>query len=271
MMTNENILDRRSTYGLKKSDVTLLEKELRNNKNDIRNLLFSCYSIIYVPARDGPEEVDLSLDTVTSFDTITTYVQNCLGGDHIHHTIDPDRLHEEVFVNNKNSISTKRIFENMMSAPGSLRPINQDVIRDCIGKGKNFCLGTISDGSISYGDSLDATFNEHEYLFGHSKPESSVKKTTKPDSTKGDTEKPYRGTDRKNDPEVDSTEYDIRIVISTKKTGSLMHLLKQLDNLNFTHSKEITISCTGGKLTNDEYNTIKKISEEIGGRVTPYV
>ena len=271
MMTNENILDRRSTYGLKKSDVTLLEKELRNNKNDIRNLLFSCYSIIYVPARDGPEEVDLSLDTVTSFDTITTYVQNCLGGDHIHHTIDPDRLHEEVFVNNKNSISTKRIFENMMSAPGSLRPINQDVIRDCIGKGKNFCLGTISDGSISYGDSLDATFNEHEYLFGHSKPESSVKKTTKPDSTKGDTEKPYRGTDRKNDPEVDSTEYDIRIVISTKKTGSLMHLLRQLDNLNFTHSKEITISCTGGKLTNDEYNTIKKISEEIGGRVTPYV
>ena len=271
MMTSENILGRRSAYGLKRSDVTLLEKELRNDKSSIRNLLFNCYSVIYVPAMGGPEEVDLSLDTVTSFDTITTYVQNCLGGDHIHHTIDPDRLREEVFVNNRDSISTKRIFENMMSAPGSLRPINQDVIRDCISKSKNLCLGTISDGSISYGDSPYATFSENEYLFKYTRPKLKAKEITKLGSTKGDIEKSLKDSSGKSDPETDSIDYDIRIVINTKKTGNLVHLLKQLDNLNFAHSKEIIISCTGGKLTDDEYNAIKKTSKEIGGRVTPYV
>ena len=213
----------------------------------------------------------MSLDTNTSSDTITTYVQNCLGGDRIHHTIDPDRLYEEVFVNNIDRISTKRIFENMMSAPGSLRPINQDVIRDCIANGKNFCLGTILNASISYKNSLYAAFNEHEYLFGYPRPKSNIEETTKPSDTYGGKKKSNVYIDKKYIPETDFIDYDIRIVINTRKTDNLTYLLKQLDNLNFTHSKEIIISCTGGKLTDDEYNTIKKISEKIGGRVTPYV
>ena len=141
LMTNRDILKRRTEYGLKRSDVALLEKELRDNKSDIKNLLFNSYSTIYVPNKDGPEKVYTSLDAAMSSDTIATYVQDCLGSDHIHNTIDPDRLHEEIFVNDKEKISTGRIFENMMSAPGALRPVNQDVVRDCISKGKKFLLG----------------------------------------------------------------------------------------------------------------------------------
>ena len=121
-------------------------------------------------------------------------------------------------------------------------------------------MGTIADGNISYSDSPYVTFNENEYLFRYAKPKSKIKEIKKRDPTKWEPKNQY-----------DSVGHDIRIVINTEKTSNLMHLLKQLDNLHFTNLKEITISCTGGKLTNTEYNALKKISEEIGGHVTPYI
>lgn len=263
---------------LQKEQHKELYRELNAAKERANTVLRQCYRNVYVPVGNDDKFESIPLTMWASGDArpLNATVYDMLRGKEIHETLGPARLKHD-YLTRHEFAKTAILYETMLSSPGSLRPISQDVIKRGIIQGvaeKMFGIGHLVEKDIihdRYDDTsgIKVTFSENEIIIrdlppatdpdqgessGDMKPHSDDTTPTdggheKDESTTGDARH-----DSKND-------IDAQIRLSRGRVSEIINVLISLNSK--VDTIDITIRTNGGSVSDADVDTIQEACQQM--------
>ena len=249
------------------SDIKAFKETLARNQSDIPCNLLNTYSKMYLPGRDGPQQMDLSIFTASS-GRLDETVYETLKGKEIHEELDPLILKHAYLSNNKFA-HTVNMFGSMMRDPGSRRPINEDVVEQAIVKGVErgeFGLGTVTDSDIKcdyYKQTPPVSFATDEVLI---KDPIIIPRPDQPDGGGNEgghdeadsTRHPTRKTEQ---PESAVTGINAKLTVRLGRVSEFSDILNDL--LDNSFKINVTLDCADGNMEDGKYQKIKDQIDDI--------
>ena len=238
-------------------DIKTFKETLAKNHSDIPCNLLNTYSKMYLPGKDGPQQMSLSVVTVSS-GRLDETVYNTLKGKEIHEELDPLIL-KRAYLSSKKFAHTENIFGSMMRDPGSRRPINEDVIERAIIKGVEsgeFGLGTVTDTEMRcdyYKETPSVSFATGEVLIKDPVKISEPKNSHDDENgSNGNSEWPPKPSEIPK-----STVNSIRTEL-TVRLGRVTEFSDLINDLLDNDFKiKITLDCIDGNIEDSKYQKIK--------------
>ena len=265
-----DILSDKKKYRIGPNVEKVMRRELKDAESGTCEQILNCYSIVYVPGQNGPERVN---GMQSEGNTVSERVLNRLRSEHVHDKISPSLLLHEM--GNMPKVLTCVIHESLLNAPGGrLRPISNEVVRDCIIRGVEesaFGLGYDINGTIDYryyGETPTVTFGDGEYLLTYSRSDSAKAHGT------GQSTAPYTKTRSAHKDSTNPVEYhEFRMDMYVNSISDLARILRDIDSVRFDSKRRIVVECTGGNLTLEKFNELKKFCLDLDphARVTSHV
>ena len=245
------------------NNIKEFKETLAKNYSDIPCNLLNTYSKMYLPGKDGPQQMSLSIVTVSS-GRLDETVYDTLKGEEIHEELDPLILKRAYLSSNKFT-HTENMFGSMMRDPGSRRPINEDVVERAIVNGVErgeFGLGTVTDTEIRcdyYNETPSVSFATSEVLIKD--PIIIQEPDCEPDEAGenrgGSKRPPMRPEPPKSTVNGIRTELTVRL----GRVSEFSDLLNDLLDNDF--KIKITLDCTEGNIEDNKYQKIKDQIDDI--------
>ncbi len=121
-----------------------VNEKITSFRRDVGRKIRELYRILYLPSKEGLEEVDMGIPIIGVESTLDNEVFERLAEEKkIVTKIDPIFL-EEKYLKDRDYISVKSLLDSFYNAPGELRILSDDVLKECIKKG-------VSEGRFGYG------------------------------------------------------------------------------------------------------------------------
>ena len=244
---------------LPKDEVNSLKIELRNYEGDVPCMLLNSYKILYVPGKDGPEQVQMPIFTTDS-GKISDVVYDRTLGEVIHEKLAPVIL-EKMYLGNNETVHTNNIFGSMMRDPGSRRPVSAEVIEHAIVDGvekKLFGLGTETNAGTDckyFGSRPIVSLAQDEVLIKDPKIEEEPEpEEHRSGGTLGGLETTSEGSSGSK-PSNTIGAVSIRLKVKTGHAKSLSEILRIMQTKNF--NVNVTVDFTDSELDQDDLENIK--------------
>jgi hypothetical protein len=158
----ESFLKRKLAWQLVEEDKTLsltpeqkkeVKETIKKAGNEVKEYLRNIYRIVLLPSRDKFTEIDLGIVTYGADTTIDREIYERLKSEgQILEKLAPLSLREK-YLKDRDYVETKNIIESFFKTPGEMRPVSDDVLRNCIQEGIRqglFGLGDVEDGKPIY-------------------------------------------------------------------------------------------------------------------------
>lgn len=264
---------------LQKEQREELYTELKAAKGRVDMVLRQCYRKMHVPAGsvDRFESIPLTIWAPGDDRPINVGVYDMLLGKEIHETLGPARLKRD-YLTRHEFAKTAVLYETMLSSPGSLRPISQEVVERCIRRGvaeKVFGIGHLVGNDIihdRYDDAVNikVTFSENEIIIRDLPPVTAPDPEKSPGDEKpqGGGTTPTDGGHKKDKPTPsDNTghstkkDVDAHIRLSRGKVSGIINILTLLNSE--VDTMDITIHTNGGTVSDTSVDSIREACRQI--------
>ena len=236
-----------------------LRKRITESETRLRQTISDCYSTTCLPRAENELDI-VEIDGGQAGSLKKSIESALLKEERIHSKISPDALWAEIL---DDRVPTASIYSQLLnSRKYGLRPINSDVIRECIQNGNNrgfFKIFRIAgDGKISILRTPE--FMPNEYVTDKDISVSPSGPEQQAPAGRGIQES--GGFD---DSSIKIAHNDLRIDVKVTDARSLGEVLSIVDGLNFTNGLSVTIKCTGGDFSPEEFRRLDELCKKIDG------
>lgn len=137
-------IQRDKLLNLTESQKNEVDKKVASLRGDVGKKIRELYRIIYLPSREGLEEVDMGIPDTGALASLDKEVFEKLSGEgKIANNIDP-RFLEEKYLKGKDYVNVKNLLNSFYNTPGELRIASDKVFKECVKKG-------VAEGRFGYG------------------------------------------------------------------------------------------------------------------------
>jgi len=136
-------IERDDMLALTESQRKEIGEKVESNRRDVGRKLRELYRIVYLPLKDGLEEIDLGMPTIGLSTYLDREIFDRLRGERIAFVLDPRFLRDK-YMGGKEYVYVKNVLETFYNVPGELKISSDNVLKECIRKG-------VVEGVFGYG------------------------------------------------------------------------------------------------------------------------
>ncbi len=269
------------------SSLNLTQGQRRELRNKIKAYtervyeeLRKYYRKLYIPTREGFREIDLGLPTLGERYIDKEVYARLTEEELVIKAIDPKVLIDR-YLNNRDFVETKILYESMLKTPGEIRPASRGVFIETVKRGVSegvFGLGIKTENNLFecryYKKTINPELfeneviikpelckNEYEITYNEvSKNKASVPSSSLASSTDGFTYEPERSGKIAN-----ITSIHLKFTLPVGKVSTLAQMVWFLNEKFSKCDIEVDIKAKGGRMTRNEYeDKIKENLNQLG-------